>query len=119
MVKSTGLGKLMLASFLLLGQQVSGFAGVTSSSRPALMTQRRQTTSLLMAGANPGKHVTIEDNKLLEDFKTSTGEILNPYAVLNVDRDADRIEIRKSFAVLSKRYHPDARRHKDILPGSW
>lgn len=56
---------------------------------------------------------------LLQEFRLHTGEILNPYAVLKVPRDAELSQIKVSYRKLSRRYHPDIMRHKDILPGSW
>jgi molecular chaperone DnaJ len=54
----------------------------------------------------------------LQEFRTHTGEVLNPYKVLNVPRTATTAEIRESYVKQSRRYHPDAVRQKDILPGS-
>lgn len=56
---------------------------------------------------------------LLEEFCTHSGEVVNPYAVLKVSRDAERSEIRHAYITLSRRYHPDGVRHRDILPGKW
>jgi len=56
---------------------------------------------------------------LLQEFKTHAGEVLNPYATLKVSRTAELSEIKTSYRNLSRRYHPDGMRHKDILPGSW
>lgn len=59
-----------------------------------------------------------ESSFLLEDFKTASGEVLNPYRVLKVSRTADRAEIKRAYRDLSRRYHPDAVKFRDILPGS-
>ena len=56
---------------------------------------------------------------LLKKFSTASGEIVNPYQVLQVSRDADKKEVRAAYIRLSKRYHPDGLRHRDVLPGSW
>lgn len=58
-----------------------------------------------------------EESFLLQEFKTHTGEVVNPYAVLKISRSADIAEIKASYRALSRRYHPDVMRHKDILPG--
>jgi hypothetical protein len=58
-------------------------------------------------------------NFLLQEFRLHTGEILNPYSVLKVPRNAELSEIKATYRKLSRRYHPDIMRHKDILPGSW
>jgi DnaJ domain len=59
------------------------------------------------------------NNFLLEEFCTYSGESVDPYRTLKVSRDAKRPEIRKAYIGLSKRYHPDGVRHRDILPGKW
>lgn len=58
-------------------------------------------------------------NFLLEEFCIHTGEIVDPYKTLKVSRDSQRKEVRQAYLALSKRYHPDAVRHKNILPGKW
>ncbi|GMH51200.1 hypothetical protein TrLO_g3580 [Triparma laevis f. longispina] len=42
----------------------------------------------------------------------------NPYDILEVRRDASDSEIKKSYRLLSKKYHSDAARFSPILPGS-
>uniref|UniRef100_A0A7S3P6E0 J domain-containing protein n=1 Tax=Amphora coffeiformis TaxID=265554 RepID=A0A7S3P6E0_9STRA len=55
---------------------------------------------------------------LLKDFVMYNGEVLDPYAVLKINRHADTAAIKEAYRRLSRLYHPDARRYKDILPGS-
>lgn len=60
-------------------------------------------------------------NKLLADFATASGEIVNPYQVLKVPRTAEKAEIKVSYRNLSRKYHPDGfmqRKSSGILPGS-
>lgn len=59
------------------------------------------------------------ENFLMDQFKTADGEIINPYRVLRVSRNAERKEIRESYRSLSKKYHPDGVRYREILPGRW
>lgn len=55
---------------------------------------------------------------LLQDFKTASGEIINPYLILKVPRTANAEEIKDAYRNLSRRYHPDGmRQHREILPG--
>mmetsp|Transcript_27964 Transcript_27964/g.39322 ORF Transcript_27964/g.39322 Transcript_27964/m.39322 type:complete len:219 (-) Transcript_27964:366-1022(-) len=58
------------------------------------------------------------DSFLLEDFTVASGEVVNPYQILKVSRTADRTEIKKAYRELSRRYHPDGARYREILPGS-
>ena len=58
-------------------------------------------------------------NRLLDDFRTADGEVVNPYRVLKVGRKAERKEIRRSYRKLCKKYHPDGVRFSEILPGRW
>ena len=55
---------------------------------------------------------------LLKDFVMYNGEVLDPYVVLKINRQADTAEIKEAYRRLSRLYHPDVRRYKDILPGS-
>ena len=67
------------------------------------------------------KHIAAEDSKeyWLDEFKAPTGEILNPYKVLKIKRDATLPQIKNAYRDQSRRYHPDTQRYKDMLPGSW
>jgi len=76
----------------------------------ATCTSTRSTLHQVQADAN---------NFLFNEFRTYTGEIVDPYKILKVHRTAERSEIRQKYINLSRRYHPDVVRHKDILPGSW
>lgn len=58
-------------------------------------------------------------NYLLDDFRTAEGEVVNPYRVLEVKRAAEIGEIKQQYRKMSKMYHPDVVRHKDVLPGKW
>jgi DnaJ-class molecular chaperone len=56
---------------------------------------------------------------LLNEFATYAGEVVNPYTILKVSQEADRTTIRRAYVDLSKRYHPDGVRQRDVLPGKW
>lgn len=62
-------------------------------------------------------HQSKDSNFLMDQFKTADGEIIDPYRVLKVGRKADKDEIRKSYRTLSKKYHPDGVRFRDVFPG--
>jgi len=64
-----------------------------------------------------GRGEEIEGHFLLKEFSTATGEIINPYQVLKVPRNAEKREIRDAYRKLTKRYHPDGVRFREILPG--
>ena len=55
---------------------------------------------------------------LLRDFVMYNGEVLDPYSVLKISRRADTPTVKEAYRRLSRLYHPDARRYRDILPGS-
>lgn len=93
---------LWLALGLCLASQVNGFTSPQLGQRPNFLTT-------LKAEA---------DSYLLDEFRLYNGEIVDPYDVLKVARNADRADIRKKYINLSRRYHPDAAMHRDILPGS-
>lgn len=58
-------------------------------------------------------------SRVFDDFKTNDGEIIDPYAVLKISKKAEKSEIKKAYWSLSKRYHPDQAKLRDILPGKW
>lgn len=76
------------------------------------------TFSLAAKQRRDNKNNDTDSSFLLQEFKTHTGEIIDPYQILKVSRTADRFAIKRSYRDLSRRYHPDGVRHKDILPGS-
>mmetsp|Transcript_36696 Transcript_36696/g.56933 ORF Transcript_36696/g.56933 Transcript_36696/m.56933 type:complete len:195 (-) Transcript_36696:150-734(-) len=98
---------------LLLGcLECQGFQQISWTSRGT----QRVTTRMQVASARAFKEEK-PNHFLLDEFSTHSGEVLNPYTILKVSRDADRTEIRRAYIELSKRYHPDGARHKEILPG--
>lgn len=53
---------------------------------------------------------------LLEEFTTYNDELVQPYSILGVGRDAERLDVRRAYIEMSKQYHPDAIRHREVLP---
>lgn len=67
----------------------------------------------------PAQRSKAETSSLLQEFCVASGEVINPYNVLKVSRQATREEIRSSYVTLSRRYHPDGfRQRTNILPGA-
>lgn len=60
-----------------------------------------------------------ESNYLLDEFRTADGYIVDPYQILQVERNAELGDIKSQYRALSKIYHPDSIRHLDKLPGEW
>jgi DnaJ-domain-containing protein 1 len=60
-----------------------------------------------------------ETSKFLTDFKTASGNVVDPYKILKVPRSATTVEIKQSYRKLTKKLHPDAVARKEILPGNW
>jgi hypothetical protein len=110
--------RFVVFSILLLGLD-SAFQG---SRWPSGSSRRRENISQHHVASTDnlrdGK-ARDESHFLLKKFSTASGEVLNPYQVLQVSRNAERKEVRAAYIRLSKRYHPDGVRHRDILPGSW
>ena len=107
--------KLRILLLGCLGFLTTGF--VPTPTTPTRFATSIDVASARFRGTNPSE--SDETHFLLEEFKTHNGELVNPYNILNIKRDADRTEIRKAYIDLSKRYHPDGVRHRDILPGKW
>ena len=85
-----------------------------SLSRAALFSDRRSVAPTTSLSHNRDGS---SDSFLLDDFKTADGAAINPYRVLKVDRNAERKEIKQSYRNLSKKYHPDGVRFREVMPG--
>ncbi|GKY99429.1 hypothetical protein MPSEU_000897500 [Mayamaea pseudoterrestris] len=72
-----------------------------------------RSRSLLMA-----KSEKVDREYWLGEFSTSTGEVIEPYKVLGVKREATTDEIKHAYRTLSRKYHPDGMRFRTILPGN-
>ena len=84
--------------------------------RPTVVDVPQHCSKMFMV-----KNAAMHDSKAywLDEFKAPTGEILNPYKVLKVNRDATIVQIKNAYREQSRRYHPDTQRYKSVLPGSW
>lgn len=58
------------------------------------------------------------ETTLMDEFRIAGGEIVDPYKVLKVSRDANRQTIKKAYRDLSRKYHPDGVRYRTLLPGN-
>jgi len=87
-----------------------GSSSIFFSSSSRLRWKSMSTTALRYSRSS-------DDSFLLEDFTTSDGEVVNPYRTLKVGRNAERYEIRQSYRTLSKKYHPDGVRFREVMPG--
>ena len=69
----------------------------------------------------PSKKTTELYKRIMPDFKTSRGELIQPFEVLKVTPESNRKEIKLSYYELSKTYHPDGGNYckRGILPGKW
>lgn len=87
--------------------------------RPTTFISHGQKVSLTVCASTRSSRSEKEDETtfLMKPFSTASGEVVNPYKILNVSRGAERNEIREAYRKMSKRYHPDIVRHKDVLPG--
>lgn len=102
----------LLFAILLAPSSICAFVANTGHSGRAAYLGPRLATAL--------PYQQEEDSHfLLQEFCTHAGEVVNPYRVLKVSREAERAEIRKAYIALSKRYHPDVIRNKAVLPGNW
>jgi DnaJ-domain-containing protein 1 len=80
--------------------------------------QPRSTLPLSTTRLN-GHNSKKGSNFLMDDFKTADGEVIDPYKILKVGRKANKDEIRKNYRMLSKKYHPDGVRFREVFPGKW
>eukprot|EP00523_Entomoneis_sp_CCMP467_P006039 CAMPEP_0168735560 /NCGR_PEP_ID=MMETSP0724-20121128/9400_1 /TAXON_ID=265536 /ORGANISM="Amphiprora sp., Strain CCMP467" /LENGTH=311 /DNA_ID=CAMNT_0008782715 /DNA_START=67 /DNA_END=1002 /DNA_ORIENTATION=+ len=123
-------GQLALLSALLLTALSSAFSPLsrttTTTTTVASRTRfpdsihNRQSSLLLRARKSNNDDDNLNNNNfLMDDYRDpTTGEILDPYRILKIPRDAPRQQIKQAYRNLSRRYHPDTLLHRDILPGS-
>eukprot|EP00537_Pseudo-nitzschia_pungens_P001222 CAMPEP_0172370886 /NCGR_PEP_ID=MMETSP1060-20121228/40182_1 /TAXON_ID=37318 /ORGANISM="Pseudo-nitzschia pungens, Strain cf. cingulata" /LENGTH=206 /DNA_ID=CAMNT_0013096329 /DNA_START=43 /DNA_END=663 /DNA_ORIENTATION=- len=111
---------LYLVALLSVGT-TDGFQTFSRVTRPpSLLAKGKEilSTRLHFAARVESSEKAEETSFLMKPFATASGEIVNPYRVLKVPRSAERKQIREAYRKLSKRYHPDIVRHKEILPGN-
>jgi DnaJ-class molecular chaperone len=99
---------------LLIGLLVDVQAFVSSTSTP----QGVSRSTLPITHGLYARKVVEEDSFLLEEFKVANGERIHPYKILKINRSATRQEVKQAYRDLSRRYHPDGARFRDILPGN-
>ena len=113
---------LLVSGLLASSGQLSGFVcnscdqqARASGSTPGVSAPLSAASA---ADADDGNASRLE-KRLLDDFRIAGGEVVNPYRVLNVSRNADRMEIKSAYRTLSRKYHPDGilQRNDGILPG--
>lgn len=124
-------GKLCVCVAVVLPMLVSPFTShrittAPSASPPSFVVHRlpfSATTALHASSTEPNtkssekKASRTNHEKLMDDFKTTSGEVVNPYSTLRVPRNADKSKIKKKYYALSKLYHPDKARFSNVLPG--
>lgn len=94
---------------------VQGFSIPPVELRSRTGIDHRQT----VLHAKKKKNDDSDTSFLLDDFRVATGEVVNPYRVLKIPRDADRKQVKQAYRDLSRRFHPDGARFREILPGHW
>ena len=102
---------------LAIGTFLSSVSSFSPKSTTSLCRLAFTVPSPSSSSSSTSHHATREKNFLMEEFCTADGDIINPYSTLKVDRHATRTEIRHSYRELSKKYHPDAVRFREIMPG--
>mmetsp|Transcript_12141 Transcript_12141/g.28807 ORF Transcript_12141/g.28807 Transcript_12141/m.28807 type:complete len:214 (+) Transcript_12141:168-809(+) len=116
---------------LLVGESISAFQILSRKSwqlsshtitqlRHESLVDRGQKMSPTVCASTrePQSEEKKETTFLMKPFSTASGEVVNPYKILNVSRRAERKEIKNAYRKLAKRYHPDITRHSQVLPGN-
>jgi curved DNA-binding protein CbpA len=117
MMKYGGRFGVALTLSLLIGLLVDVQAFVPTPRGGLSISVTRDSAHTLNRGLFARKAAE-EDNFLLQEFKVANGERIHPYKILKINRSATRQEVKQAYRDLSRRYHPDGARHRDILPGS-
>lgn len=101
-------------------RQTSISSRASDSSKSVLHIATNASTKDVKEKKKTSRNVRKEEsNYLLGEFRTADGYIVDPYQVLQVNRNAELGDIKKQYRALSKIYHPDSIRHLDKLPGEW
>lgn len=99
----------------VLAMSISEFT--TGFQAPSSFSKQSYSSSRCAASRRDRSEELEEGHFLLKQYATATGEIVNPYQILKVPRDAEKRVIRDAYRKLSKQYHPDRVRFREILPG--
>jgi len=111
-------GKLCVCVAVVLPMLVSPFTSSSSVRVPFMTTTTALHASDTKASEKEKKPASRTNHeKLMDEFKTTSGEVVHPYGTLRIPRNADRDKIKKKYYSLSKLYHPDKARMSKILPG--
>lgn len=106
---------------VLFSTIVSSFTTAPTGRLPFTKTTQTITTTtsktVLQASKSSTNGRRTNQEKLMDDFKTISGEVIDPYTVLRVTREADKDAVKKEYYELSKLYHPDKARFGTVLPG--
>jgi len=116
MITSFSLLKLALLSTFLTTFPLR----VVSFASTSIPSSAKSNASLHATTVSPSNtNTNAANSKLFVEYKTTRGEILNPYEVLKVSHDANMKSIKQAYYKLCKTYHPDGIYYlfRDILPG--
>jgi len=64
-----------------------------------------------------GQKTDAEVSRFLTDFRTADGNVVDPYKMLRLSRDATAPQIKQSYRRLSRKLHPDMVAQNEVLPG--
>lgn len=59
-----------------------------------------------------------QHSALLNEFRIASGELIDPYKVLKIDRDSTKEQIKQAYRKMSRKYHPDQIRYQTMMPGN-
>lgn len=112
---------LFASAFTPIGaRQTSISSRASDSTKSSLHIATNASTEDMKEKKKTSRNVRKKESSyLLDEFRTSDGYIVDPYQILQVDRNAELGDIKRQYRALSKIYHPDSIRHLDKLPGEW
>ena len=111
---------LFASAFTPINVRQTSISSRASGSKSALHIATNASAEDVKEKKKTSRNVRKEEsNYLLDEFRTADGYIVDPYQILQVDRNAELGDIKRQYRALSKIYHPDSIRHLDKLPGEW
>ena len=121
-------GGLAISLKLVSGETIKGklTAGMTgkladtiNKEEPFVEVQRADGTMVMIAKNVIAQIEKIETPKTDQlDKRLSNQGILDPYTVLGVNRNANKLDVQAAYHTLARRYHPDHFSGREIHPKS-
>mmetsp|Transcript_5886 Transcript_5886/g.12772 ORF Transcript_5886/g.12772 Transcript_5886/m.12772 type:complete len:222 (-) Transcript_5886:106-771(-) len=119
------LSAIVVSSFHPVRPHTSSFIRSAPSKNHDNISHLSKTTRLHSSSDTTGKNgktkfgqkTDAEVSRFLTEFRTADGNVVDPYKMLGLSRNADTADIKQSYRRLSRKLHPDMVAQSEVLPG--